>query len=247
MLHTHETLPRTSAEAIREFNERYLLAIAAADAPTWADRFVLPVDAPQVTFPISLMGTKFLETREQGSRFRTMREDSFDLSVAEYDAGYEAKAIDLLSNVFAYRNWQKVPDRFLTAQQRHVCQHLAVLLEAGTSMTSPFDDLAFFHASHLSGPGAPTLPTGSNYQSPPADPSDLTSSEMTAMRDVRDENGDKLGAEPDESGCPRRVQAVSDKLNQENLASGSRIHRGEAQAGASPVADANGWYLVDSS
>ena len=56
-LFTNELLPATSEEAIREFNEKYLAVISAAPAPTWADRFVIGVGAPRVTFPISLMST----------------------------------------------------------------------------------------------------------------------------------------------------------------------------------------------
>ncbi len=104
-LFTSEQLPATSEAAIREFNEKYLAVISATPPSSWADRFVVSVGAPRVTFPIAMMSTKFNETREMSSRFRTMTESEFDLKVSEFDAGYEAKVIDLTSNTFAYRNW----------------------------------------------------------------------------------------------------------------------------------------------
>ena len=58
-LFVSEQLPTTSEQAIREFNEKYLAVLSAAPSPTWADRFKLGVGAPRVTFPISLMSTKY--------------------------------------------------------------------------------------------------------------------------------------------------------------------------------------------
>lgn len=249
-LYTSDQLPKTSEEAIREFNEKYLAVLSAAPAPTWADRFKMPVGSPRVTFPLSLMATKFHETKDKGSRVRSMQEESFDLRVVEFDAGYEAPLLDLTTNVFAYRNWSKGPSRLAIAEGRHVCLQLATLIEAGTSTKSPFDNVNFFATTHKANPkfGSTMF---SNYQSAAADPSDLTKiqAEMTAMRDVRDENGDKLGVEPDEIWLPtEKFQLVSDKLNQ------ALINNGESNpilGKLKPVhvpdfTDVNDWYLVDS-
>lgn len=250
-LFTNELLPATSEEAIREFNEKYLAAISAAPAPTWADRFVVGVGAPRVTFPIALMSTKFLETKEQTSRARTMMEQAFDLKVVEFDAGYEAKSLDILTNSFAYRNWSAVPERFRIAEGRHVCKQLATLLEAGTSTASPWDAVNFFSASHLANPSDSGLGTFSNYQATPKDAAviaDLTG-EITAMRGVLDENGDKLGIEPDEIWLPTgKFQAVSNLLNQQMIANGeSNPYLGKLKPVHVPdLTDANDWYLVDS-
>lgn len=249
-LFTNEQLPKTSEEAIRQFNERYLAAISAAPPTSWADRFKIGIDAPRLTFPIALMSTKYQETKEESGRYKTMAEKAFDLRVVEYDAGYEAKALDLKTNVFAYRNWSAVPGRFVTAEGRHVCKQLATLLEAGTSTASPWDGVNFFSATHKSNPKEGST-TWSNYQSVAADPTDLTKiqAEMTAMRDVRDENGDKLGVEPDEIWLPTaKFQLVSDKLNQNLISNGeSNPILGKLKPVHVPeFTDANDWYLVDS-
>lgn len=256
-LFVHQTLPATSEEAIREFNEKYLAAITAAAPPDWAARFVFPVGSPRTTFPISLMSTKYGETKEQASRFKTMAEKAFDLTVVEYDAGYEAKLLDLTTNTFAYRNWGRAPSALADGEVKHVAKNLVTLIE-DTAQTSPWDGELFFDTDHRSNPSEVIVETQgrkntwSNLQSVAADAADLTKiqAEMTAMRDVRDENGDKLGVEPTEIWLPTaKFQAVSDKLNQEFLSSGeSNPIAGKIKPVHIPdLIDANDWYLVDPS
>lgn len=249
-LYTADQLPKTSEEAIREFNDRYLAVLSAAPAPSWADRFKMPIGAPRATFPLALMSTKFHETKDKGGRVRSMQEESFDLKVVEFDAGYEAPFLQLTQNQFAYRNWTKGPQRLAIAEARHVCAQLATLIEAGTTTKSPFDNVNFFATTHKANPKSGST-TWSNYQSVAAAPEDLTkiSAEMTAMRDVRDENGDKLGVEPDEIWLPtEKFQLVSDKLNQALINNGeSNPILGKLKPVHVPdLTDVNDWYLVDS-
>jgi hypothetical protein len=207
-LFTHQTLPTTSEEALREFDEKYL-------AP-----FVMSTDAPRVTFPISLFSTKYNETKEQASRFKTMAEKAFDLTVVEYDAGYEAKWLDLQTNTFAYRNWSRAPGALADGEVKHVAKNLVTLIE-DTNQLSPWDGLAFFHASHRSNPAEVITETQgrkntfSNLQNAATAPTLANIAlEMTAMRDVRDTNGDKMGVEPTEIWLPTpKFQTVSDLLN----------------------------------
>lgn len=247
-LYVNEQLPTTSEEAIRQFNEKYLMLLSAAAPSGWAERFKMSVGSPRTTFPMSLMATKFLETKEESGRYKGMDEKSFDLKVVEFDAGYEAKLLDLTTNVFAYRNWSNVPSRFVTAEARHVASQLATLLEAGTSTLSPFDDVNFFSASHKANPKFGTT-TWSNYSSGGLAPTLANiQAEMTAMRDVRDENGDKLQVEPKEIWLPTaKFQGTSDLLNQAFLASGeSNYLAGQIKAVHVPeLTDVNDWYLVD--
>jgi hypothetical protein len=247
-LYVNEQLPTTSEAAIREFNEKYLMALSAAAPSDWASRFVMSVAAPRVTFPMSFMSTKFVETKEQSGRFKGMDEKSFDLKVIEFSAGYEAKALDLQTNVFAYRNWSAVPGRFVVAEQRHIASQLAALLELGTSTTSPFDDVNFFSASHKANPSFGTA-TWSNYQVGPLAPTlPNIQAEMTLMRGVKDENGDKLGVNPTEIWLPtEKFQTVSDLLNQAFLASGeSNYLAGQIKPVHVPeLTDVNDWFLVD--
>lgn len=249
-LFTKDTLPTTSEEAIRRFDDRYNAIIAAAAPSSWAERFVADVDAPRTTFPLSSFTSGFRETKEESGRFRGMSEKTFDVSVVEFDDGYEAKVFDLITNVFAFQRWMEVPNAFLVAEARHHATQLATLLEAGTSTACKFDDVNFFSASHLSNPADSGSTTWSNYQSVAAAPSLANiQTEMTAMRAVRDVNAKKLGVEPDEIWLPtEKFQSVSDLLNQAFLASGeSNYMAGKLRAVHVPeLTDVNDWYLVDS-
>lgn len=253
-LFTHQTLPATSEEAIREFDEKYLAAITVAAPPEWAARFMFDAGAPRVTFPISLMSTKYNETKEQSSRFKAMHEQSFDLTVVEYDAGYEAKLLDILTNTFAYRNWGRAPSALADGEVKHVAKNLVTLLEDSTQ-TSPWDGELFFDTDHRSNPKEVIVETQgrkntwSNFQSVGAAPTLANiAAEMTAMRDVRDTNGDKLGVEPTEIWLPTaKFQGTSDLLQQAFLASGeSNPMLGKIKPVHVPdLIDANDWYLVD--
>jgi phage major head subunit gpT-like protein len=253
-LFTHETLPADSEEAIREFDEKYLTAITAAAPPAWAAPFIYTVSSPRVTFPISLMSTKYNETKEQSSRFKTMAEKDFDLTVVEFDAGYEAKLLDILTNTFAYRNWGRAPSALADGEVKHVAKSLVTLLE-DDAQTSPWDGELFFDTDHRSNPAEVIVETQgrkntwSNYQSAAAAPTLANiAAEMTAMRDVRDHNGDKLGVEPNEIWLPTaKFQTVSDLLNQAFLSSGeSNPMLGKIKPVHIPdLIDVNDWYLVD--
>ncbi len=150
-LFTKDTLPTTSEQAIRIFDERYLAALTVAAPPAWAAPFIFGVGAPRVTFPISLMSTKYNETKEASSRFKTMAEAAFDLSVVEYDAGYEAPLLDILTNTFAYRNWGRAPAALSDGEMKHVAKNLVTLLEDSNQL-SPWDGVNFFSATHRSNP-----------------------------------------------------------------------------------------------
>jgi hypothetical protein len=250
-LFTHEQLPTTSEEAIRRFDERYNALLAAADPSDWASQFVANVEAPRTTFPLSAFTSGFRETKDSGGRYRSMDEKTFDVTVAEFDDGYEAKVFDLLSNVFAYQRWGEVPSAFIQAEARHHARKLVTLLEAGASTVCKYDDVNFFSASHLSNPFDSSIGTFSNYQSAATVATTLVNiqTEMTLMRDVRDVNGNKLYVEPNEIWLPTPLfQPVADKLNQAFLASGeSNYMNGKLKPVHVPeltnVAD---WYLVDS-
>jgi hypothetical protein len=251
-LYTSEILPQTSEEAIRQFDEKYLAVSSAAPPSTIADRFITTVGAPRVTYPLSAMTTKFLETKERASRFKSFEEKEFDLKVVEFDAGYEVSMLDLRTEVFAARNWAAAPGRFRTAETRHMAFKLAALLEAGTSTLSPWDDVNFFATTHLANPFGAAVAANqfSNYQSAGTAPTLANIQlEMIAMStQVKDENGDKLGAMAKEIWLPtEKFQTVSDLLNQAQLASGeSNYMKGKLTAVHVPeLTDVNDWYLVD--
>lgn len=124
-LYTFDQLPTTSAAAIREFNDRYLAAIGASKPNGWADLYgeLVPTDRPMVTFPVSQLRTLYQRSTGEG-RFKKLIEKSFDVKTEEFDDGYEAKLMDLQLQVFAYRNWQRAPERLVLAEEQH--RHLSI-------------------------------------------------------------------------------------------------------------------------
>lgn len=251
-LFTKDTLPSTSEEAIRRFDDRYNAIVAAAAPSTWAAAFIADVDAPRTTFPLSSFTSGFRETKEESGRYRGMAGRSADVNVVEFDDGFEAKLFDILTNVFEWQRWMEVPSSFMLSEERHHATQLVTLLEAGTSTACKYDNVNFFSASHLCNPNDPTSSTFSNYQSSGTAPETLVNiqTEMTSMRAVKDVNGKKLNVEPDQIWLPtEKFQPVSDKLNQ------ALINNGESQYQSlgklTPVhvpelTDTNDWYLVDS-
>lgn len=257
-LFTNEQLPTTSEAAIRQFDERYLAGISAVQAQEWSTQIgdLFELGAPRVTFPIALMSTKYVETREAEGRFKTMQEKAFDLKVVEYDAGYEAKLMDLKTNVFAYRKWSEIPNRFLIAEQRHINRNIATLLEDMAQIT-PWDGLPFFSAVHKANPSGDPTNTWSNFQAVAADVLDVSkiTAEITAMQDARDENGEKMNVNPDTILVPTgKYQPLVVMLSQQLiLASGvataptSNPYLGKLNVVHIPeLTDTNDWYLVDS-
>lgn len=202
-LYTIETLPTDDQAAIREFDDRYLASIGATPPASWSDAGdLIPTASPLITFPISSLAISYQRT-EGESRFKTLLAKSFDMKVEEFDAGIEAKLLDLLQQVFAYRNWQQGPARLMLAEARHRNESIAALLEAGESLiwgsaANPIDGANFFSASHLSDLNDADSTTWSNYQATPKSVLSIANiqAEVTAMQDARDENGKKIGANP---------------------------------------------------
>jgi hypothetical protein len=182
-----DTLPPTSAAALREFQDRYLAVLAASKPGGWADDFgdLVPTDRSEVTFPVSQMHTLYTRT-ESESKFRTLREASFDVKSEEFDAGYDAKALDILQKVFAYRQWSQAPARLVEAEAQHRHNMMALVLDgsgnrggAVGSANDPggvgrlcVDGKDFFAANHPINIVDPTVKrvkdgsaTWSNYQS----------------------------------------------------------------------------------
>lgn len=261
-LYTISQLPATSQDAIRAFDDRYLAGMGAAQAPTWSDLGeLIPSDSPQTTFPLSSMAFKYRRT-EGESRFKTFGEKAFDLKVEEFDEGYEAKLMDLITKSFAYRNWTLAPSRLLIAEGRFRNRSLVTLLEAGHSTiwgttAKPIDGVNFFSPTHLADFMNPASDTWSNYQSSGTDVVSLTNikAEVTAMQGVLDENGEKLGVEPDTILVPTAKYEPLKFLLAQNMV----LENGTGSAGVTnpyvgkfnvvhvpEFTDANDWYLVDS-
>lgn len=264
-LYTISTLPADDQAALREFNDRYVAAISAAPPPSWADLGdMFPTSSPMVTFPVSNLALKYQQT-EGESRFKTFLSKSLDLKVQEYDAGIEGRLLDITTQIFAYKAWQEGPSRMLMAKARHRNKAIAALLESGHSDlwgTSPgIDGVNFFSASHLSDLGDPASTTWSNYQSSGKDVVSIPNiqAEVALMQAVRDENGDKLGVDPDTILVPtEKYEAVRNLLAQNLFLAGGTSTSVTSAATSNPYmgrfnvvhvpefTDANDWYLVDS-
>lgn len=256
-LYTYDTLPSTSAAALREFDDRYLAALMAAPASGWQDQFgaLAPTDAPMLTFPVSQMRTKYQKTLGE-NRFKTLQEKSFDVKVEEFDDGYEARLYDLFTQVFAYRNWQRAPERFVIAEGVHRAANIAALIEAGSS-TACVDGANFFSTSHPANLFDGDVGTWSNLSSGGTDVVSVANlqTEVSAMQtQVLDENGDELGVMPDTILVPTaKFEALKNLLKKEQIASaaGTASETNPYMNGFNIVpvrefTDANDWFLVDS-
>lgn len=221
-LFVSETLPTTSADAIREFNERYLAGLSAAPVPTWASEFgdVGDTSSPDVTYPVGMLAGKYQETKGD-SRFSTLEEREIRVKVSEFDIGYEAKLMDLQTKVYAYRKWNETPALFLRQEERHINRNIVGLLE-NAALTTAWDGLAFFHATHLANGTAASGGTFGNLDTVPSDPTDIAdlTEQVIAFQSVKDENGEKFGASPTDILLPTNAyQHVVNVLAQQQLIS----------------------------
>ena len=267
-LYESDKLPATSAAALREFDDRYLAAQGVVPPPNWAQEFgdIGATNAMLTTYPISQLSGRYEETKGD-PRFKTAREASFDVKVLEFDLGYEARLVDLLTKVFAYRKWNEAAGRFTVAEQRHIARSVATILEAGTTSAQNWEDpsgaVKFFDDSHPANFAEPGLATFSNYQATPKDPNSIANimSECSAMEaEVRDENGDKLGVSPDVIMLPTEKYRLVDALlkqAQVSAGNGTGVPGGGTTTMSNPLAglravhnpqltDPNDWYLIDS-
>lgn len=264
-LYEIDKLPSTSAEAIREFDDRYLAAQGVALPPNWAEEFgdVGPTNSPQTTYPISQLSGSYQEYKGE-SRYKSAAESSFDVKVLEFDMGYEAKLIDLKTSVFAYRKWLQAAAKFAAAEKKHIAKSVATLVEAGTSTLLSWEGsgIYFFDTAHPANFAEPGLGTFGNYQSNAKDCNSIANImvECSAMEAaVLDEDGDKLGVSPDAILLPtakfRTVDALL-KQAQVSVSSGTGVPGGGTATMSNPLAglravhcpqltDANDWYLLD--
>jgi hypothetical protein len=169
-LYTQDTLPTTSQAAIREFNDRYLAAIGASVPQGWADMYgvMIPTDSPEVTFPVSQLRTKYVRT-EGESKYKKLGEASINIKSEEFDDGYQARLMDILKKVYAYRQWQMAPARLVLAEDQFRHTTIANLLTNATGTTlapACVDGLSLFNSAHLANitDGSITS-TWSNYES----------------------------------------------------------------------------------
>jgi len=253
-LWTIDTLPSTSAEAIREFDDRYLAAQGVVQPDGWAEMYgdFSPVSSPKVTFPISQVSGRYIATTGD-SKFKTLQETSFDIKVQEFDMGYEAKLLDLFQEIYAYRKWKNVPTMFNVAEANHRVDNIAALLELGVS-TTIWDGSNFFATNHKANIFDASRGTFSNYQATPKDPASITdlAGEITAMRGVLDENGKKLGVNPDTILLPtEKFEYVKNVLKQAMISDGTASVDNPYLNGITPVhcpqlTGVADFYLVDS-
>lgn len=253
-LYTVDTLPTTSAEAIREFDDRYLAAQGVVQPDGWAETYgdFSPVSSPKVTFPISQVTGEYVATTGD-SRYKTLQETSFDVKVEEFDLGYEAKLMDLFTEVYAYRKWKNTPNMFMVGEANHRAKKIAALLEANPTL---WDGKALFATDHPANFFESKAGTFGNLQAAAKDPTDmdLLAAEITAMRGVKDENGEVLGVNPDLIFLPTaKFEYVKNKLNQSMIANaaGTASIDNPYKGGLTPIwipqlTHAANWYLADS-
>lgn len=256
-----DKLPTTSGQALTEFSDRYLAAQLASIPDAWVDEYgdTAPINSPKVTLPLSAFSGKYQESTGD-NRFETAAEDSLDVKVVEYDMGYEAKWLDLQLQVFAYRAWAQAASYTKIAEQNHRADNVAALIEAGTSLDC-FDGKKFFatdHPAHLHKANG----SFSNYEAAAKDCNSIANiiAQRTQMRLVKDQNGKKLGVNPDTIWVPTEKFEIVDALVRQTMIScdsGTGVPGKGTGTMSNPIAglkvreiknlsSAVNWFLVDS-
>lgn len=261
-LYSIDQLPTTDQAAIREFNDRYIAAIGASKAEGWADSLgeLVPTTSPHVTFPVSQLRTQYKRSTGE-NHFKKLIGKSFDVKTEEFDDGYQAKLKDLFNNSFAYRNWQAAPGRMVLAEEQFRHDKVAAMLELGVS-TVCVDGEYFFDTDHPCNMGDSTVGTDwSNYQASVKDVVSITNiaAEVTLMKGVKDENGKKMGVNPDTILVPtEKAEGLKNLLSQNFMLAGGTSTSVTSAATSNPyvgrfnvievkeLTDADDWYLVDS-
>ena len=252
-------LPQSSQDALQIFDERYLALKALAPDPVWVDQYGEYSTTPALStrYPMAVLALKYLETIDQGGRFKTIGEKDVELTVAEFDVGVEIELLKLMTNSFSAKRWADAPAMMLHAEQMFRTKKIADALVANTALCG-WDNLALFHDSHLANPLDESISaTFDNLQASAKDVVSLANieAEITLMMEVLDENGDPLGIEPDTIFVPRqKYQGLKNLLKQDFVpsAAGTATMRNPYNdAGLTVVkidalTDVNDWYLLDS-
>ncbi len=262
-LYTSETLPTTSEQAIREFNDRYLAVLMATPPSGWQSLVgeIIGSNAPRLTFPISQMATKFIRTDGE-PRFRTLQEKAFDLRAEEFDAGFEGKWYDISKQVYAYRQWASGPSYLVQEESNFVAEKFAYLLENGQDIDfiDSTTGVDFFDTAIPANLFDSTKGTFSNYQTAGTSVLSIANieAEVTSMKQVKDDNGRFMNVTPDTILVPIALEEkLSNKLAKENLGIGVTSDAGNVVepnpyksrfkvVGVREFTDTNDWYLVDS-
>jgi hypothetical protein len=182
-LYSIEQLPTTDQAAIREFNDRYLMAIGASQPTGWADTLgdMIPTNG-RWSRSRSRSFARSTRAATGENKFKKLRSTSFDVKTEEFDDGYQAKLKDLFNQLFAYRRWQEAP---LARPRRRAVPALerCRAARAGTSTTC-VDGQNFFSTTHPCNMGDSTVGTAwSNYQASTKDVISISNiqAEVTAM------------------------------------------------------------------
>lgn len=190
-----EKISVTVADQVRIYKEEYLAALLTpAPEPEWINLIAAEetVTSPLVRFPIALMSGSFQETKAD-NRDVEWSDKYVDLSVTEYDWGYEAKAEELASNPVKQKQWAAAPAAAVSKERRKMSQLVAATLEANPT---GYDGVALFHDSHpIDGGG-----TFDNLQATTMDPtsaSAVLAEKILGEQQLKDSDGQLLGAEFD--------------------------------------------------
>ena len=256
-LYTVDTLPTTSAAAIREFNDRFIAAQGTFAPVKWFDVLGLfeSTNTPHTTFPINQLSLSFQETLGD-SRFKEALERSFDIKTSEFDEGIVAKLLDLYTQAFSWKRWNEGPKLLGVAEEKFRGKTIATLIEAGEATLS-YDAKYFFDDDHPVNPGDASLGTYDNLQASAKTVLSVVNieTEIGLFRaNCKDENGDKMDPNSFAILVPTETyEPLKNLLKKEQIASAagtaSESNPYASDGGIEVVhcpqfTDANDWYIV---
>ncbi len=260
-LNPNTTLPTSSQDALRIWDERYNAFQLIAPTASWVEELgeVHTTPALSTKYPMSVLALKFAETIAPEGRFKTIGEKDVELTVVEFDEGVEIELIKVLSNTFSAKRWADSPQLLLQAEEMFKVKMISDALVANTA-TCGWDDLTLFNDAHLSNPKDSGSATFDNLQATTKDVADLSvlEAEISLMMATPDVNGDPLGVMPTHIGVPyQKFQKLRNLLKQDFVPSavspvaGVTTMRNPYNDGSLTVVcmnqltDINDWYLFD--
>jgi phage major head subunit gpT-like protein len=207
---TYDLVPHDVQAALNEFSEEFMVAYAQLEEPALvalgAQR---STQAAKVTFPFPIYAPQFRAfTGEMW--YRSLAEKSIELIPGTFQDG--VKLLARLIESIDWMGWGEQPAAMAMNARTHMAELIAAALDAGTSVVTPWDGLAFFHAAHYINPGKKSAGTFANYTTGRALSADNIKLAKAEMRAIPAPNGKPGGRKLTHVLVPTALEGTLDEI-----------------------------------
>lgn len=158
---TYDLTPSDVQGALTQFSDRFMLRYAEIEEP---ELLALGAQerttAAKVDYPFPLYAPEF-KAFEGEMWYRDLAVKSIELIPGTFWDGVAIEASKIESS--DWLGWGAQPEAMAMAARAHSAALIAAALDGGTSTTTPWDGLAFFHTAHFINPGKKSAGTFANY------------------------------------------------------------------------------------